>query len=151
MATELTPGVPLERKGNVSCLLQGCGCYGLIWLAVPSFQGLLNLCITSRPLLAISDMHLSSVRKKKTTPNFVPPSFFPGWGATPYFSIGILRVSAPLLLTEQLKAQKAATEVGRNYRTELRELIRISRSKDRDTLLRLCFPPALSGKSQPRL
>lgn len=83
MATELTPGVPLERKGNVSCLLQGCGCYGLIWLAVPSFQGLLNLCITSRPLLAISDMHLSSVRKKIKHPKLCPSFFFSRMGSDP--------------------------------------------------------------------
>ena len=59
---------------------------------------------------------------------------------------------APLLVAEQLKAQTAATEVGRNYRRELREPIWDKQNRGQKYFAMAVVPPgALWSLSDPAL
>lgn len=124
----------------------------LAWLAV---RRLINLWITSSPLLVISDKHLESTRKKKTkpkqTPNFVLSSFiqdrkctltFPEWFKGCWHLYSCRTAETP----------DSCCRRGRNYRRELQELIRDKQNWGQKYLaIAVLAPGALRSLSDPAL
>lgn len=114
-------------------------------MAVPA---LINLWITSGPLLVISDKHLESTRRKNTQDQNKPQTLS--------FLLSSRIEHAPLLFhsdlkgvgtsthAEQLKPQTAAMGRGRNYWRDLQELIGDKKNRGQKYLAYGCASPQCS-------